>query len=328
MAYGQIINDVVAVGAATVLNIPHTLVGQDGVPVDFCAFLVQDYTSLLGVTIAPPAAVPLIPSPRTFVTNKNPGGVATFDITNALAAPAGNQILSALLVSPHSVLDAGPIIGMDLGTPTSTRTAATTRRGRIPSYRSLHHITLTQAAPACTITHNLGTNNVLAFVQPTSDPVENTPLAVEFTPTVGAGTVTVTMTTVTGVPIVAPCSVTADVMIITTRAIGHSYQQHNPATLARLPSYEVANPAFATGAVVGAGDPIDVVHNLRGAIGISLFNSGAAALGDVVGIYGRADATWGGHAANTNVRCLLTTSKIAGMTGFEVKLRPYSMLIQ
>lgn len=162
MAYGRIMQvRTAALGIAHAIN-----------DATHCTFLVQDSTG--GVTRL---------LPRGFVTTGNHGLIADV-ITDNTVAGGGVTTFDALVVAAHSRFDIGPVVtGATPQTRTAAQVSSWARTGAAPIYpghppmRSLHkEVVFVLEQPATfvdvTITHRLGTTNVVTFVSPTLDPVD------------------------------------------------------------------------------------------------------------------------------------------------------------
>lgn len=258
-----------------------------------CAFLVQDITGG-GAASA---------GQRLFVTNKAFAlGVSSFDVTDNTTVPV--PAFDALVCSPHSAIDVGPIAG-------ATRAADATGLYNIhelnplttflrrPSYRSLHTgIAFTAGAAVVTITHRLGltgANPPLVIVSPTSDPCDDigvTDIPVVFHRSAfnnATDTVAITMSRVDGAGFVN-AAVTCDVMVLAPPLLGWSgcMPLHGSGT-PFVPGYDyTATGDRAVATVIGnrraiyrgvngiVAGGLNVVHNMGGAVEIALFSLTAA----------------------------------------------------
>lgn len=267
--YGTIVANISRQGGGDI-STPHRLgnIASSG----YCSFLLQDIT-LSGVVRV---------LPRVYTKTYGATNVTFRDNT-----VAGEATFSALLVAPHSYLDAGPIA------TGATRTLV--RRYHTPSYRSLHasvqfDIVAGQNTCNVLVTHNLGLtdackDNCIAIVSPDTDPYD---AAVVQPPTPAAllrvhtsnynsgNSLTLTMTRDDLQSFNFNATHYWDVMVITYPLIGHSMPYLGggdyavPAdipVLPQIPSYKVGY--FNVDGVTA--NNYDLVHNLNGAARHLLF---------------------------------------------------------
>lgn len=239
--YGQIIQNVTAAASP----VPHTLRTAN-----FCAFMTQD--------IAYPGSPVPRAAQRAYVSAKNPNNFVIEDPT--IDGPCN---LDVVLVSPHSLMDIGPIVG-DTRTQSQLYNPSEMISGslRRPSYRSLHtgvviQCNAGQVAGSTVLTHLLGTTDIMVFIQPTVDPFDAGPPAsvirVYWTPVNDLNVVKLHARREDGQSFSTNISLTCDVMVMARRNVGHSIFYHsNPSVRATRPSYGMSfsNVSIPTGSGV------------------------------------------------------------------------------
>lgn len=159
MAYGRILGSTIAAGAPRTVAFAHALATAT-----HCTFGVQD------ITVGGAAAVRTWPLIWTSAK-----GINTDTIQDDTVAAAAS--INALAVSPHSLLDVGPVVAGITRAVDAVSPFVTANR---PAARSLHTgVTFTVAngaasSAAVTITHRLQTASVIVITWPTTAPAVGT----------------------------------------------------------------------------------------------------------------------------------------------------------
>jgi hypothetical protein len=330
MAYTHIARNYVrAGGVGTDATIPHTV----GVATEYCVFLTQDTTGGGAAN-----AIPL-----AFAGDAGKGAVDTGDRHASVANPIR---IDAVIVAPHSAIDVGPVVN----SATRANVLATTTDGIYSfgtsgvAYRSLHRsvpITCVNGAPHghVNVTHRLGTDNVVCFASPTSDPLANstvggaTRVYKVFQTASAAGVVELTMSIDNaGNNAGGDATVTWDVMVLARAVVAAANVATWPYAMGvpQIPGGALSDDYVAGARGTGSGYAV-LYTNVDLALGANNLSHVMNTATDVVALVGHSATDPGvcvptiSNNATSTTALTLTTITAGCNDCYVLVLRPYSM---